>query len=132
MLKYIISVFALLGFVFNADAAVKIKNSSAERFAAESKIGNADGGQTDSDIEIDPGIDEESAIATLEEEIRILDEQLVQCKKQKKGWIAATAVGGAGVVATGITAAVQALQIKNKKNSLDEKNKEIKELKKQK
>ena len=106
MLKYIISVFALFGFVFNADAAIKVKNSSAERFAAESKIGNADGGQTDSDIEIDPGIDEESAIATLEEEIRILDEQLVQCKKQKKGWIAATAVGGAGVVATGITAAV--------------------------
>lgn len=131
MLKYIISVFALFGFVFNADAAVKVKNSSAERFAAESKIGNADGEQTDSEIEIDQGIDEASAIATLEEEIRILDEKLVQCKKQKKGWITATAVGGAGVVATGITAAVQALQIKDKDKTLTEKKAEYKKLKKE-
>ena len=118
-MKYIISVAVLCAFVFNADAAVKIKNSTAERYAAQEGIAVED-------------IDDESAIATLENDIRILDEEIAKCEKQKKGWIAATVIGSAGVVATGVAAGVQGVQIKEKKDELTELNTKKKELNAQK
>lgn len=129
MKKYIIPV--IIGvFVFEAQAAVKIKNSTAQRY--EQQIIDANGGE-----EV-IGAEEAAAIATLQEDIRILDEEIAKCKKQKKGWIAATVIGAAGVVATGTVAAVQGVKIGDKKSELESKklelkakNDELNELKKQ-
>ena len=57
---------------------------------------------------------------------------LAKCEKQKKGWIAATVIGSAGVVATGVAAGVQGVQIKEKKDELTELNAKKKELNAQK
>ena len=45
----------------------------------------------------------------------------------KKGWIAATAVGSVGVIATGTAAIVQANKLKNKTNPEIQESKEIKQ-----
>ena len=59
-------------------------------------------------------------IATLEDDIITLKSELEKCKKSKKGWIAATVVGSAGVVATGVAAGVQGAQIADKKDQLEQ------------
>ena len=64
-------------------------------------------------------------IATLEDDITILDAELKKCEKGKKGWIAATVIGSAGVVATGVAAGVQGAQITNKKQELAGHNTDI-------
>ena len=64
-------------------------------------------------------------IATLENDLTILDSEILKCEKSKKGWIAATVVGSAGVVATGIAAGVQGAQIADKKQELAGHNAEI-------
>lgn len=117
-------------FVFNAYGAVKVKNSTAERY--EQQIIDANGGEETI------GADEAADIATLENDIAILDAEIEKCKKQKKGWIAATVIGAAGVVATGTAAAVQGAKLsdkkseyENKKQVLDDKNRELDSLKKQ-
>ena len=109
-------IFALTS-VFNADAAMKIKNFNADAHAAASTA--EDGSE----------VEDANDIATLENDIRILDEEIAKCKKQKKGWIAATVVGAAGVVATGTAAAVQGVKIGEKKDTLSSKQKELKNLK---
>ena len=129
MKKYIIPI--IIGvFVFDAYGAVKVKNSTAERY--EQQIANTKGDGEEI------GADEAADIATLENDIRILDEEIAKCKKQKKGWIAATVIGAAGVVATGTAAAVQGVKIGDKKGELESKklelkakNDELNELKKQ-
>ena len=117
-------------FVFEAYGAVKVKNSTAQRY--EQQIIDANG------CEEVIGAEEAADIATLQEDIRILDEEIAKCKKQKKGWIAATVIGAAGVVATGTAAAVQGVKIGDKKSELESKklelkakNDELNELKKQ-
>ena len=62
----------------------------------------------------------------------MLDEEIAKCKKQKKGWIAATVVGAAGVVATGTAAAIQGVKIGEKKDTYESKQKELKSLKEEK
>ena len=111
MKKYIIPVMMCV-FVVDGFAAVKVKNATAERY--EAQIIEETGMEAD----------EASDIATLENDIRILDEEIEKCKKQKKGWITATVVGAAGVVATGTAAAVQGVQIKEKKYAYAEKKSE--------
>jgi hypothetical protein len=114
--KVFISSFLMIGMLaFDADAAVKVKNSTVERYGAQ----------------IEQDADEAAIIATLQEDIRILDEEIAKCKKQKKGWIAATVVGSAGVVATGVAAGVQGAKIKDKKDELGEKRKELESLRSQ-
>ena len=110
--------FMVLACVFNAEAAIKVNNNTANRFATQEGM----------DVE---EFDDEAAIATLENDIKILDEEIAKCEKQKKGWIAATVVGGVGVLSTGVAAGVQGVKIKDQKNTIAEKNKEIKELQKQ-
>jgi len=105
----------MFAFVMNADAAIKIKNDTVARMAA----------QESGDAEVDP--DEAAAIATLENDIRILDEEIAKCEKQKKGWIAATVIGGAGVLSTGVAAAVQGVKIKEQKDEISGLTKDIKE-----
>lgn len=64
-------------------------------------------------------------IATLENDLTILDSEIKKCEKSKKGWIAATVIGSAGVVATGVAAGVQGAQIADKKQELAGHNQEI-------
>ena len=106
-------------FVFNAEGAVKIKNHNLDNRPA---VVNEDGEE----------LEDAEAVATLENDIRLLDEEIAKCKKQKKGWIAATVVGAAGVVATGTAAAVQGVKIGEKKDTFESKQKELKSLKEEK
>ena len=118
MKKYILF-FALFAFVgVEADGAVKIKNSSVNRYQ-----------ETYSESGEEYYGDETEDIATLEQDIRILDEEIAKCKKQKKGWIAATVVGGVGTVSTGIAAAVQGVKLKEKKDEVAFKKGELKGIK---
>lgn len=110
---------AVFSCVFNANAAIKVKNDTANKFA----------GQSGSEI---ANFDEDEAIATLENDIRILDEEIAKCEKQKKGWIAATVIGSAGVVSTGVAAAVQGVKIKDQKEELSDKKSQLKSLNQQK
>lgn len=103
------SLALLLAGVMSANAAlVKKSGGDAVGFTG----GAADYGDTDIDLQ---GMSEMEAISTLRAEIQSLDEQIAQCEKQRKGWIAATVVGGAGVVGTGIGAIVQGKQVGEKK-----------------
>lgn len=74
-------------------------------------------------------MDKDQIIATLKNDIKLIDEQMAQCKKQQKGWTAATVIGGLGVVGTGIGAIVQNNQIKDKKSELKNAQDELKALK---
>ena len=69
--------------------------------------------------------DKLQTIAILENDLTILDSEIMKCEKSKKGWIAATVVGSAGVVATGVAAGVQGAKIAEKKKELLEHNAEI-------
>ena len=60
-----------------------------------------------------------------------LDSEILKCEKSKKGWIAATVIGSAGVVATGVAAGVQGAQIADKKQELAGHNQEIENKQKQ-
>jgi hypothetical protein len=91
-MKYIFSL--LLAIMFVADAGASVSGN------AVSSVENAE---------------MVSAIATLEDDILILKAELLKCQKSKKGWVAATVVGSAGVVATGIAAGVQGAKISNLK-----------------
>ena len=118
MKKYILF-FALFAFVgVEADGAVKIKNSSVNRYQ-----------ETYSESGEEYYGDEAEDIATLEQDIRILDEEIAKCKKQKKGWVAATVVGSVGTVSTGVAAAVQGVKLKNTKDEVKDKNQQLKDLK---
>ena len=110
MKKYIIPVFCVFAFLCDAQAAVKVKNDTANRYV-ETKGDSIDA-------------DEAADIETLENDIRILDEEIAKCQKQKKGWIAATVIGAAGVVATGTAAAVQGAKLKEQKDEYNTKKSE--------
>lgn len=97
--------------VFNANAAVKTKNHTAEKFEAE----------------LGMQMSEADAIATLENDIALLDEEIAKCENQKKGWIAATVIGSAGVVSTGIAAGVQGVKINEQKDEISSNKQQIKE-----
>ena len=64
-------------------------------------------------------------ISTLENDITILDAEIRKCEKSKKGWIAATVIGSAGVVATGVAAGVQGAKLSKKKDELKDINADI-------
>ncbi len=121
MKKYLIPLMIIIGFSYNADAAVKVKNNTANRYQESFDGYEIKGGEGE--------IDDSEAIAILENDIRILDEEIAKCKKQKKGWIAATVIGAAGVVATGTAAAVQGVKISDKKTDLQDKQAELKDKK---
>ncbi len=119
MKKYVLIFACVFVSVFNADAAVKINNNTQNKFIVQS-------GESIEDF------DEDAAIATLENDIAILDEEIAKCKKQKKGWIAATVIGAAGVVSTGVAAGVQGVKIKDQKDEIKTQKETIKDLNKQK
>ena len=53
-------------------------------------------------------------IEELKKEISQIDSENIRCEKMKNGWIAATVVGGVGVVATGTAAIIQGAKLKDK------------------
>ncbi len=61
---------------------------------------------------------EMDVVSTLRHDIQLLDEEIMKCDRKRKGWVAATVVGGVGVVGTGIGAIVQHNKIQNKKSEL--------------
>lgn len=83
--------------------------------------------QYDQQIDVND-MSKDEIIATLKNDIKAIDEQMAQCKKQKKGWTAATVIGGIGIVGTGIGALVQNNQIQNKKSELKSAQDELRSL----
>lgn len=74
------------------------------------------------------GMTEMEVISTLRRDIQLLDEEFNKCEKKRKGWVAATVVGGVGVVGTGIAAIAQGSKIKEKKAELERVQGEIKDV----
>ena len=103
------SLGVLLAGVMSANAAL-VKKSGGDAVCFTG--GAADYGDMDVDLQ---GMSEMEAISTLRADIQSLDEQIAQCEKQRKGWVAATVVGSVGVVGTGIGAIVQGKQVGEKK-----------------
>lgn len=64
------------------------------------------------------GMDEMTVVQTLRRDIQLLDEEIMQCERKRKGWVAATVVGGVGALSTGIAALVQHDNIQDKKSEL--------------
>ena len=108
--------------VLSADGAIVMKGNNNDAAAEVTDGGSADWRQSEEYAEAQD-------IAQLEEDIRILDEEIAKCQKKKKGWTAATIVGGVGVAATGIAAIVQANKVKDKKNELSDRQSELKDKK---
>lgn len=81
------------------------------------------------DDDVKQKIADEKTIATLQNDLRLLDIEIEKCEKQKRGWTAATVVGAVGVVSTGVAAGVQAGKLKNQKNTIQGKDQEISSLK---
>jgi len=53
-------------------------------------------------------------VEELKKEIAQIDSESARCQKMKNGWIAATVVGGVGVVATGTAVIIQGSKLKDK------------------
>lgn len=62
----------------------------------------------------------EQILSKLKEEIQQIDSEMDRCEKTKKGWVAATVVGGVGIAATGTAAIVQSVKINQQKKTLNE------------
>ena len=77
------------------------------------------------------GMSEMEVVSTLRHDIQALDEQIATCERKRKGWVAATVVGGVGVAATGIAAIVQHNKIQDKKTELEGVKKDVAEAKQQ-
>lgn len=63
-------------------------------------------------------------IEELKKEITQIDSENARCQRAKNGWVAATVVGGVGVVATGTVAIIQASKLKDKPQPKKENKKE--------
>ena len=61
------------------------------------------------------GMSNSEIIATLREDIATIDNDIALCEKQRKAWIAATIVGGIGIIGTGAVALKQADTLSGKK-----------------
>ena len=66
----------------------------------------------------------------MRDEIIQIESETMRCEKSKKGWIAATVIGGTGVVATGTAAIVQGIKLKEQQKANPNTSKESKEEKK--
>lgn len=108
MKKILFGMFLLVMTSNLSAAAVKYHGSKA----VNNYVSNAEG-MTNNEI-----------IATLREDIATIDNDIALCEKQRKAWIAATIVGGVGIIGTGALALKQA-------DTLSEKKAEFNELKNQ-
>lgn len=104
----------------SANAAIKVGSKAIASSGGAVSVGGGtmDGEFDDFDMS---GMDESVVVAQLEAEIADIRAQREECEKQRKGWIAATAVGGAGVVATGVAAIIQNKKLQENKDQLEQK-----------
>jgi phage replication-related protein YjqB (UPF0714/DUF867 family) len=86
---------------------------------------NAFGGLYATEVPGTEGMTEMQVILTLKQDIQKLDEEILQCNRKRKGWTAATIIGGVGVVGTGVAALVQNSNRKEKKAEIEKVNKQI-------
>ncbi len=112
MKKFLFFVLAMITCVFNASADNVNSINSFNAANIVSSVNLTDGEKL-------------KTIATLENDLTILDSEILKCEKSKKGWIAATVIGSAGVVATGVAAGVQGAKIAEKKQTLSDHNVDI-------
>ena len=97
--------------LIGADVSAKVVNYNSQ-YAGSGTVGT---------INSEPlTLQEARDIQILENDIRILDTEIKKCESSKKGWTAATVIGSAGVVATGIAAIVQGVKIKNTNDAIQE------------
>ena len=115
--QFLIILGMFFGFVSVANAALVVKNDTAAKYEQQVQEYN------------EMTLEDARTIQTLENDIRILDSEIKKCEKSKKGWIAGTVIGSAGVAATGIAAIVQGVQISKAKDQKKALEKETKELK---
>lgn len=115
--NYFFVSLAVFGVVFGANAAINnISQNNAAQYEAAYNTMTAE---------------DMNNIAILENDIRLLDDEISKCEKKKKGWIAATVIGSAGVLSTGVAAIVQGVKIGEKKDTLRDKQQELNEIKDQ-
>ena len=62
----------------------------------------------------------EQLVRELRDEIQQIDSEMLRCEKNKKGWVAATIIGGVGVAATGTAAIVQTVKANKQKSDTKE------------
>lgn len=103
MKKFLLFLFAVT--VCNASmAAVKHHNPKS----VNNYVSNAE------------GMSNNEIIATLREDIATIDNDIALCEQQRKSWIAATVIGGIGIVGTGVAAINQANTLSDKKTEFNE------------
>ena len=113
-----ISRFAIFVFLFSTilipqdSYSIELKQ---RQFGASGATDAASGGY---EVPGTEGMSEMEAIQTLRHDIQLLDEEIMKCDRKRKGWVAATVVGGVGVVGTGVAAIVQNSKIQDKKSEL--------------
>ena len=66
------------------------------------------------------GMSNSEIIATLRSDIATIDNDIALCEKQRKSWIAATVIGGIGIIGTGVAAIKQANTLSDKKAEYNE------------
>ena len=88
------------------------------QFGAGLQTSDSTGGFVAYEVPGTEGMSEMQVISTLRHDIQLLDEEIMKCERKRKGWVAATVVGGVGVVGTGVAALVQNSQIQDKKSEL--------------
>ena len=110
--------FAIFVFLFSTILIPQYSYSielKQRQFGASVATGAATGGY---EVPGTEGMSEMEAIQTLRHDIQLLDEEIMKCDRKRKGWVAATVVGGVGVVGTGVAALVQNSKIQDKKSEL--------------
>lgn len=104
-LKFMMAIAAMFT-VSGAAFAVTISNTSVPGTMTD-----------DADVQIE--LSNKIAVRdALKAEITQIDSEISRCNRAKTNWTAATIVGGAGVVGTGIGAIVQHNQIQDKRGDL--------------
>ena len=88
------------------------------QFGAGLQAADTTGGFVATEVPGTEGMDEMQVVSTLRHDIQLLDEEIMKCDRKRKGWVAATVVGGVGVVGTGVAALVQHSNIQDKKTEL--------------
>ena len=88
------------------------------QFGAGLQAAGTTGGFVATEVPGTEGMDEMQVVSILRHDIQLLDEEIMKCERKRKGWVAATVVGGVGVVGTGVAAIVQHSKIQDKKSEL--------------
>ena len=113
LLKF--SVFVLTLLIPQISSAVSINQ---RQFGAGAQVASSDAYDYYGEVPGTEGMDEMTVVSTLRHDIQLLDEEIATCERKRKGWVAATVVGGVGVVGTGVAALVQNSKIQDKKSEL--------------